>query len=258
MYCCFFFFQAEDGIRDGRVTGVQTCALPILSENHQRGRVVYVIEKVGAFDGAADVVVVVHQVEDADPVLHQFLAEAQVLPVVEKRERAVEQETEIDQEQSRLQRGHAEAETRPARVGERYQETNHHDRDGRPDQLADREGLDGRGHQVVLQLAQIALSAVLELPSSVSSEYVSTMRARAASCIARTVSLSVSTGSMPSTAAANASGSCAATATPQSPTIRAESPTSVTTHGRPQAIASAITLGKLSPYEVDASRSSAL
>src|SRR5712692_10715829 len=25
-----FFFQAEDGIRDGTVTGVQTCALPIL------------------------------------------------------------------------------------------------------------------------------------------------------------------------------------------------------------------------------------
>ena len=27
-YCCFFF-QAEDGIRDDLVTGVQTCALPI-------------------------------------------------------------------------------------------------------------------------------------------------------------------------------------------------------------------------------------
>src|SRR5437764_4843441 len=26
---CFFFFQAEDGIRDTSVTGVQTCALPI-------------------------------------------------------------------------------------------------------------------------------------------------------------------------------------------------------------------------------------
>src|SRR5690606_41616202 len=26
---CFFFFQAEDGIRDFHVTGVQTCALPI-------------------------------------------------------------------------------------------------------------------------------------------------------------------------------------------------------------------------------------
>src|SRR5260370_26598301 len=31
MYCIsfFFFFQAEDGIRDSSVTGVQTCALPI-------------------------------------------------------------------------------------------------------------------------------------------------------------------------------------------------------------------------------------
>src|SRR6267143_3249641 len=28
-YLFFFFFQAEDGIRDGTVTGVQTCALPI-------------------------------------------------------------------------------------------------------------------------------------------------------------------------------------------------------------------------------------
>src|SRR5207248_5037798 len=27
--CYFFFFQAEDGIRDRTVTGVQTCALPI-------------------------------------------------------------------------------------------------------------------------------------------------------------------------------------------------------------------------------------
>src|SRR5207253_6625720 len=31
---CFFvfFFQAEDGIRDGHVTGVQTCALPISAD----------------------------------------------------------------------------------------------------------------------------------------------------------------------------------------------------------------------------------
>src|SRR5688500_20042505 len=29
-YSIFFFFQAEDGIRDYKVTGVQTCALPIL------------------------------------------------------------------------------------------------------------------------------------------------------------------------------------------------------------------------------------
>src|SRR5207237_8318811 len=28
-FVLFFFFQAEDGIRDSSVTGVQTCALPI-------------------------------------------------------------------------------------------------------------------------------------------------------------------------------------------------------------------------------------
>src|SRR5688572_20743036 len=30
-FVCNFFFQAEDGIRDLTVTGVQTCALPILT-----------------------------------------------------------------------------------------------------------------------------------------------------------------------------------------------------------------------------------
>src|SRR5437870_9361785 len=33
----FFFFQAEDGIRDGHVTGVQTCALPILQVAGRHG-----------------------------------------------------------------------------------------------------------------------------------------------------------------------------------------------------------------------------
>src|SRR2546421_3934641 len=32
-----FFFQAEDGIRDLIVTGVQTCALPISRADHRRG-----------------------------------------------------------------------------------------------------------------------------------------------------------------------------------------------------------------------------
>src|SRR5207253_6720160 len=32
-----FFFQAEDGIRDGHVTGVQTCALPICISTAARG-----------------------------------------------------------------------------------------------------------------------------------------------------------------------------------------------------------------------------
>src|SRR5437879_10927142 len=31
LFFIFFFFQAEDGIRDTSVTGVQTCALPIFT-----------------------------------------------------------------------------------------------------------------------------------------------------------------------------------------------------------------------------------
>src|SRR5882757_7787553 len=34
LFFFFFFFQAEDGIRDIGVTGVQTCALPISSDQH--------------------------------------------------------------------------------------------------------------------------------------------------------------------------------------------------------------------------------
>src|SRR5947207_6346922 len=34
---CVFFFQAEDGIRDHCVTGVQTCALPICHRPGQMG-----------------------------------------------------------------------------------------------------------------------------------------------------------------------------------------------------------------------------
>src|SRR5436309_14035483 len=34
----FFFFQAEDGIRDFHVTGVQTCALPISMFSMARSR----------------------------------------------------------------------------------------------------------------------------------------------------------------------------------------------------------------------------
>src|SRR6476661_10470308 len=44
MVFVFFFFQAEDGIRDSSVTGVQTCALPIsvvrLGEQGYRVRLV--------------------------------------------------------------------------------------------------------------------------------------------------------------------------------------------------------------------------
>src|SRR5205085_6268726 len=42
---CFlfvFFFQAEDGIRDLTVTGVQTCALPICPKEHLMPRILVI------------------------------------------------------------------------------------------------------------------------------------------------------------------------------------------------------------------------
>jgi len=39
----FFFFQAEDGIRDPLVTGVQTCALPIFYETQEKKDFLYVL-----------------------------------------------------------------------------------------------------------------------------------------------------------------------------------------------------------------------
>src|SRR5256885_2847684 len=45
----FFFFQAEDGIRDYKVTGVQTCALPISTEGQLAGRLGELGEALAAF-----------------------------------------------------------------------------------------------------------------------------------------------------------------------------------------------------------------
>ena len=39
IFIFIFFFQAEDGIRDSPVTGVQTCALPIYDLNSMLGDV---------------------------------------------------------------------------------------------------------------------------------------------------------------------------------------------------------------------------
>src|SRR2546430_3834827 len=63
----FFFFQAEDGIRDLTVTGVQTCALPISAELGELARVhpglvprdgVHVLK--AAVDGAAELALKAH------------------------------------------------------------------------------------------------------------------------------------------------------------------------------------------------------
>src|SRR2546430_4256198 len=47
--CFFFFFQAEDGIRDLTVTGVQTCALPILTLTNIREHMRRTANKAGNY-----------------------------------------------------------------------------------------------------------------------------------------------------------------------------------------------------------------
>src|SRR5437773_12555970 len=55
MIFLFFFFQAEDGIRDRDVTGVQTCALPILPMIDKVRKVYDVFDKMHLADVADEI-----------------------------------------------------------------------------------------------------------------------------------------------------------------------------------------------------------
>src|SRR2546426_2292918 len=48
--CFFFFFQAEDGIRDYKVTGVQTCALPSGAGSRERENAQVAVRRVDPAD----------------------------------------------------------------------------------------------------------------------------------------------------------------------------------------------------------------
>src|SRR5205807_868246 len=54
-YHFFFFFQAEDGIRDYKVTGVQTCALPILALPAHAQTAPTLYKRLGGYDAIAAV-----------------------------------------------------------------------------------------------------------------------------------------------------------------------------------------------------------
>src|SRR5690554_2320628 len=67
MFVCvfFFFFQAEDGIRDADVTGVQTCALPIWAYSS-----LSTDERIGNFNASAQV-----RTSVSDSAVHEILYE---------------------------------------------------------------------------------------------------------------------------------------------------------------------------------------
>src|SRR5690625_1223216 len=62
--CLVFFFQAEDGIRDGHVTGVQTCALPI-SELFEELGLTPQLSSVGSGSAGIDDEIAVMTAQDA-------------------------------------------------------------------------------------------------------------------------------------------------------------------------------------------------
>src|SRR5689334_10914283 len=79
---CFFFFQAEDGIRDGTVTGVQTCALPILSRILLLGGDGGLEYRLGQFPGNVLVPVAAATVERSDFDIRALLVDEHVPDIV--------------------------------------------------------------------------------------------------------------------------------------------------------------------------------
>src|SRR5690625_6149272 len=86
-----FFFQAEDGIRDGHVTGVQTCALPILS----RWPNLRILARAGIFQGVqpSAVAALTKQLQPVDfPRGHTVFAEGEPGDRLRSEERRVGKE----------------------------------------------------------------------------------------------------------------------------------------------------------------------
>src|SRR5258708_17006333 len=86
--CHFFFFQAEDGIRDDLVTGVQTCALPIFPRRrvipHGEHRVHHVSRRRGE-QGRVEVPVAVAAPLEIEDVIGEFTARLDVVRSEERR-----------------------------------------------------------------------------------------------------------------------------------------------------------------------------
>src|SRR2546427_12858960 len=96
MFGCVFFFQAEDGIRDLTVTGVQTCALPILVDEVSDPGVA--ATKLGWWQNE------VHQAfagKPSHPVMRALMPHAPVYGIEERHLQAVIDGCRMDLEQTR-------------------------------------------------------------------------------------------------------------------------------------------------------------
>src|SRR2546427_6681575 len=88
LFSLFFFFQAEDGIRDLTVTGVQTCALPIYWPAAVRHRMASTLrERIETANAES-----VGRITSADPVLIDIAPAGEVIPGLRSEERRVGKE----------------------------------------------------------------------------------------------------------------------------------------------------------------------
>src|SRR5690625_6900634 len=69
-----YFFQAEDGIRDGHVTGVQTCALPIYN-GYEAGYTTDILDILLEEDVPATFFVTGHYVEQEPKLIKRMRSE---------------------------------------------------------------------------------------------------------------------------------------------------------------------------------------
>src|SRR5690606_40495233 len=83
----FFFFQAEDGIRDFHVTGVQTCALPISLVDRGKGLRIAEVSRL-----RASVERVGHRIAKRAADRHAFVRPARVRDLERSEERRVGKE----------------------------------------------------------------------------------------------------------------------------------------------------------------------
>src|SRR5256885_583469 len=150
----FFFFQAEDGIRDYKVTGVQTCALPISAllrsawdYTERLGEFLAWIERVASLTMLLNPPPVVRWNADK----HYLLELARAgLPVVPSSFAEAGAQAERALEQFLTRQSCAELVVKPA-VGAGSRDTRRHARTAIPQMLAHMRRLLGAGRSVLLQ-----------------------------------------------------------------------------------------------------------
>src|SRR6266498_487994 len=116
-FSLFFFFQAEDGIRDADVTGVQTCALPIFGQAaSDAGHFIFVVDGRGSYEVSDRTAMNVHS---DTSVTFQYAGPAQFRPDPDSGARFVVSTVDV-KFQAQVDPGHHTAEATLSKLGGQF------------------------------------------------------------------------------------------------------------------------------------------